>query len=151
MTHLLVSIRTVALSVEEREQFLAEPHIGALSVVERPDRAPLTVPIWYQYSPGGEAWILTATGSRKARLIEAAGCFTLMVERLASTVRYVSVEGPITRMVPGTGELLQEISARYLPKEKVAPYIEFTKAELGEQVAIYMRPRRWLSADLGTH
>jgi nitroimidazol reductase NimA-like FMN-containing flavoprotein (pyridoxamine 5'-phosphate oxidase superfamily) len=55
----------MALSVEEREQFLAEPHIGALSVVERADRAPLTVPIWYQYSPGGELWVLTEPGSRK--------------------------------------------------------------------------------------
>jgi hypothetical protein len=139
------------LSVYEREQFLAAPNIAALSVSAGQGRGPLTVPIWYQYSSGGEAWILTATGSRKARLIEAAGCFTLMVERLEPTVRYVSVEGPITRMIPGTGELLQEISARYLPKEKVAPYIEFTEAELGEQVAIYMRPRRWLSADLGAH
>ena len=49
----------MALSVEEREEFLAEPHIGALSVVEKSDRAPLTVPIWYQYSPGGELWVLT--------------------------------------------------------------------------------------------
>lgn len=49
----------MALSVEEREQFLAEPHIGALSVVDGPDRAPLTVPIWYQYGPGGELWVLT--------------------------------------------------------------------------------------------
>jgi hypothetical protein len=139
------------LSVHEREQFLAAPHIAALSVSAGQDRGPLTVPIWYQYSPGGEAWILTATGSRKARLIEAAGCFTLTVERLEPTIRYVSVEGLVTRMIPGTGELLQEISARYLPKEKVAPYIEFAKAEFGEQVAIYMRPRRWLSADLGAH
>jgi Pyridoxamine 5'-phosphate oxidase len=138
------------LSVHEREQFLAAPTIAALSVSAGQDRGPLTVPIWYQYSPGGEVWILTATGSRKARLIEAAGCFTLMVERLEPTVRYVSVEGPITRMIPGTDELLREVSARYLPKERVTPYIEFIKAELGEQVAIYMRPRRWLSADLGT-
>src|SRR4051812_47563468 len=34
----------MALAIQEREQFLAEPHIGALSVVERPGRAPLTVP-----------------------------------------------------------------------------------------------------------
>jgi len=50
-------------------------------------RSPLTVPIWYQYSPGGEAWVLTSASWRKARLIEAAGRFTLMVDRLAPTVR----------------------------------------------------------------
>ena len=61
------------LSVRDRELFLAEPHIAALSVSAGPGRGPLTVPIWYQYEPGGEAWVLTEAASRKARLIEAAG------------------------------------------------------------------------------
>jgi hypothetical protein len=86
---------------------------------------------------------------RKARLIEAAGRFTLMVERVMPTVRYVSVEGPVTRMVPGTDALLREIAARYLPPDKVRAYIEFAEAEPGEQVALYLRPERWLTADLG--
>jgi hypothetical protein len=72
-----------------------------------------------------------------------------MVDRVMPTVRYVSVEGPVTRTVPGTDELLLEIAARYLPPEKVPGYIEFANTELGEQVAIYLRPERWLSADLG--
>jgi hypothetical protein len=59
------------------------------------------------------------------------------------------VEGPVTRTVPGTDELLWEIAARYLPPEKVRTYIEFVEGELGEQVAIYLRPQRWLTADLG--
>ena len=63
--------------------------------------------------------------------------------------RYVSVEGPVTRMIPGTDELLREISERYLRPEEIPAYIEFVTAELGEQVAIYLRPQRWLSADLG--
>lgn len=139
----------MALSMHEREQFLAEPHIAALAVSAGQNRGPLTVPIWYQYEPGGEAWVMTAAGSRKARLIEEAGCFSLMVERLEPTIRYVSVEGPVTRTMPGTDELMWALSRRYLPPEKVPAYIEFTKAQLGEQVAIYLRPQRWLSADLG--
>lgn len=141
---------SMPLSVVEREQFLAEPHIAALSVSAGGDRGPLTVPIWYQYAPAGEAWVLTGAESRKARLIRAAGRFTLMAERLDPTIRYVSVEGPVTRTIPMTDELLWEISARYLPEDKVAPYIETAKAEYGEQVVIYMRPEHWLSADLGT-
>ena len=94
--------------------------------------------------------MLTEAGSRKARLIEAAGRFTLMVERIAPTARYVSVEGPVTQMVPGTDELLREITERYLPPAKVQAYLEFARTELGEQVAIYLRPERWLSADLGS-
>ena len=137
------------LSVRDRELFLAEPHVAALSVAAGPGRGPLTVPIWYQYAPRGEAWVLTEARSRKARLIEAAGRFTLMVDRVAPTIRYVSVEGPVTGMVPGTDELLREISMRYLPPAKVPAYIEFAKSDFGEQVAIYLRPQRWLSADLG--
>ncbi|RCW47016.1 pyridoxamine 5'-phosphate oxidase [Halopolyspora algeriensis] len=139
----------MALSVHEREQFLAEPHVAALSVSAEHSRGPVTVPIWYQYVPGGEVWILTSAESRKARLIEAAGRFSLMVDRIEPTVRYVSVEGPVARTVPGTDELLREMSERYLPQEKVPAYLEFARAELGEQVAIHLRPARWLSADLG--
>ncbi len=139
----------MSLSTAERERFLAEPRVAALSVSAGPNRGPLTVPIWYQYSPGGEAWVLTGADSRKARLIEAAGCFSLMVERVEPTVRYVSVEGPVSRTVPGTDEMLWEISRRYLPEEQVGPYVEFAAAELGEHVAIFLEPRRWLSADLG--
>jgi hypothetical protein len=138
-----------SLSVCDRELFLAEPHVAALSVSAGQGRGPFTVPIWYQYAPGGEAWVLTEAGSRKARLIETAGRFTLMVERVMPTVRYVSVEGPVTRTILGTDELLREIAERYLPPDKVPAYIEFALAELGEQVAIYLRPERWLTADLG--
>src|SRR5436190_9217327 len=104
----LVSVGGMVLSIEEREQFLAERHIGALSVVERPDRAPLTVPIWYQYSPGGELWVLTEPGSRKTRAIEAAGRFSLMVQRTEPTIRYVSVDGPVTRTAAGSSERSRE-------------------------------------------
>src|SRR3954469_25916358 len=100
----------MALSVEERERFLAQPHIGALSVVERPDRAPLTVPIWYQYTPGGELWVLSAPDARKTRAIDAAGRFSLMVQRTEPTVRYVSVEGPVTRTAGSSRERSWEMA-----------------------------------------
>lgn len=137
------------LSVVERERFLAEPHVAALSVSAGQDRGPLTVPIWYQYTPGGEAWVLTPAGSRKARLIEAAGHFSLMVDRLEPTVRYVSAEGPVTRTVPGTEELLWELALRYLPQDEAAAFVAFSRADVGDRVAIYLRPQRWVSADLG--
>jgi Pyridoxamine 5'-phosphate oxidase len=138
------------LSKTDRELFLAEPHIAALSVSAGEGRGPLTVPIWYQYAPGGEAWILTEAKSRKAGLIEAAGRFTLMVERVTPTIRYVSVEGPVTRVLPGTDELRREITARYLPPHKVQAYLDLAEAEFGEEIVIYLRPERWLSADLGS-
>lgn len=135
--------------MRDRELFLAEPHIAALSVSAGPARGPLTVPIWYQYTPGGQAWVLTEPRSRKAHLIEAAGRFTLMVQRAEPTVRYVSVEGPVTRTAPGTLELLREMALRYLPPDKAAAYLAFASTDHRELVAIYLRPQRWLSADLG--
>ncbi|MFE3883696.1 pyridoxamine 5'-phosphate oxidase family protein [Streptomyces lydicus] len=140
----------MALTTREREQFLAEPHIGALSVVERPDRAPLTVPIWYHYTPGGELWVRTGPDSRKARAIRSAGRFSLMVQRTEPTVRYVSVEGPVTRTDPDSRERSWEMAARYLPQDKVAGFVEYDHAQLGEHIVIHMRPEHWLSADLGS-
>ncbi|MGH3584611.1 MAG: pyridoxamine 5'-phosphate oxidase family protein [Mycobacterium sp.] len=140
----------MALSQEEREQFLAEPHIAALSVYAGDTRGPLTVPIWYQYTPGGEPWILTAPGSRKARLIEANGFFSLMVERLEPTTRYVAVDGAVSRIEPGTDAQLEEVTRRYLSGEAADRYLEFARKELGANVAIYMQPQHWLSADMGS-
>ena len=137
------------LSVRDRELFLSEPHIAALSVSAGRDRGPVTVPMWYQYEPGGEAWILTEEASLKARLIAAEGRFSLMVDRMTPTIRYVSVEGPVTRTVPETDELLWEIASRYLGAEKARDYVAMAKAEFGQQVVIYLRPERWLSSDLG--
>lgn len=140
----------MALTREERERFLAEPHIAALAVnVAEQDRSPLTVPIWYQYQPGGDVWIMTGLNSRKGKAIAEAGRFCLMVDRVSPTVRYVSVEGPVISTVPATRERLVEMSSRYLAAEKVDGYVDLAWKEHGEQVVIHMRPQRWLSSDLG--
>ncbi len=140
----------MALSKDEREQFLAQPHIAALSVYAGDSRGPLTVPVWYQYIPGGEPWVLTGAGSRKTRLIEASGYFSLMVEHTDPSVRYVAVDGPVSRIEPGTDEQLVEVTKRYLPPDRVDAYLDFSRRELGAQVAIHLQPQHWLSADLGT-
>lgn len=144
-------IAGMALSKLEREQFLAEPHIGALSVVEGPDRGPLTVPIWYHYTPGGELSVRTGADSRKARAIWAAGRFSLLVERTEPSVRYVSVEGPVARTSRNDRELAREITARYLPADKVDAFLEYEEEQFGGQITIYMQPERWVSADLGAN
>ena len=43
------------LSREEREAFLALPHIAVLSVANHEGRAPLCMPVWYGYQPGGRS------------------------------------------------------------------------------------------------
>lgn len=140
----------MALSKAEREQFLAQPHIAALSVSAGQHRGPLTVPVWYQYHPGGEPWLLTGVDSRKVRLIEEAGFFSLMVERVEPTTRYVAVDGAVSQIEPGTDEQLVEMTHRYLSGDGAERYLQFARENLGAHVAIFLRPQHWLSSDLGS-
>ncbi|MFC7405566.1 pyridoxamine 5'-phosphate oxidase family protein [Georgenia alba] len=139
----------MALSKEEREQFLAERRVGALSVAGEPGRGPVSVPIWYHYTPGGTLWILTEAESRKVRLIREAGRFTMLSSRMKPTIRYVSAEGPLIRIEPGTEEDLRTMTYHYLGGEAAEQYMEFARTQLGQEVVVEMRPERWLSADLG--
>ncbi|WP_039797913.1 pyridoxamine 5'-phosphate oxidase family protein [Nocardia araoensis] len=136
------------LTLQERQEFLAQPHVAAFSVAAGAGRGPLTVPIWYQYSPGGEPWILTGPESQKMRYLRETGRFGLMVQQVDPTVRYVSVEGPVTRITPMTDEMHREMAARYVPAESLDAYLKAAEA-YGTQVAVYLRPEHWLSADLG--
>jgi nitroimidazol reductase NimA-like FMN-containing flavoprotein (pyridoxamine 5'-phosphate oxidase superfamily) len=139
------------LPLDEREAFLAEPRIGALAVARaEKGRAPLTVPVWYWYEPGGTFWIMTGRDSAKAQAIRAAGRISLMTERVEPTVRYVTVEGPVTSEVTSTVKELTELAARYLPADKVEEYVKTATAEHGAQVTFHIRPEHWLSADLGS-
>ena len=63
---------SLVMTQSEREDFLAGLHVGVLAI-ERPAGPPLAVPIWYGYEPGGLVWIITAPGSVKGRLLQAAG------------------------------------------------------------------------------
>ncbi|MGY1807467.1 pyridoxamine 5'-phosphate oxidase family protein [Blastococcus sp. SYSU D00669] len=139
----------MALLPDEREQFLAEPHVAALSVADGDGRGPLTVPIWYGYEPGERLRIVTPAGSRKARRIAAAGRFSMLVHRVAPSVRYVSVEGPVAATRPATEDDVRAMARRYLPPEAVEGYVAFSLADHGEQVVVELDPERWLSADLG--
>ena len=138
----------MALSREEREQFLAEPHTAAIGVAAGAGRGPLVVPIWYGYEPGGLPWILTGAGSRKVALIRSAGRFSLLVERTEPTTRYVSVEGPVAEITGGTDALHRELAARYLSGEALDRYVAMAATELADHLVIRIRPERWLSADL---
>jgi hypothetical protein len=132
---------------EEREAFLAEPHVGVLSIAAEPGRAPLTTPIWYRYSPGGDVLVMTSPGSRKARLIAEAGRFALCVQQQEGLYKYVSVEGPVVRTWPMTKAERHEMAARYLPPGVSEAYTDATDSAHGNNIAILMRPDRWNTSD----
>lgn len=130
----------------QREQFLAEPRTAALSVSLGASRGPLTVPIWYHYTPGGEPWVLIGVGTRKAQTIEAAGFFSLMAQRLEPTRRYVAVDGAVSAIQPATDDHIIEMTRHHLSGEAADRHIDFLK-DLGHHLVISMRPQHWLYSD----
>ncbi|MFT7597470.1 MAG: nitroimidazol reductase NimA-like FMN-containing flavoprotein [Acidimicrobiales bacterium] len=135
------------MSVEERESFLSRPHVGVLGV-EESGRGPLTVPIWYAYEPGGEIVILTGPTSKKAKLIETAGRFSLCVQQEALPYRYVMVEGAVTETRLAELEADERpMARRYLGEQMGDRYCEDTSPV--ESIRIAMQPDRWYSVDYG--
>jgi nitroimidazol reductase NimA-like FMN-containing flavoprotein (pyridoxamine 5'-phosphate oxidase superfamily) len=140
---------TFAMTGQEREQFLAELHVGIISIAED-GRGPLTVPVWYAYQPGGELRVLTASASRKGRLLERARRFSLCAQTETPPYRYVSVEGPVVAIAAADVERdLRPLARRYLGAEAGDAYIATTRDQHADDVLIRMRPERWLTADFG--
>jgi nitroimidazol reductase NimA-like FMN-containing flavoprotein (pyridoxamine 5'-phosphate oxidase superfamily) len=141
---------SLQMTKREREAFLADLHVGVISIAE-PGRGPLTAPIWYAYEPGGELWLVTARSSRKGRLLEAAGRFSLCAQSEALPYKYVSVEGPVSSIELSDLERHERVLAhRYLGRELGDRYLEQTGgAEARDNVAVRMRPQRWLTTDYG--
>ncbi|GAA1679583.1 pyridoxamine 5'-phosphate oxidase family protein [Fodinicola feengrottensis] len=132
-----------SLTVTEREQFLAEPYVGVLGV-ERPGRAPLTIPIWYDYTPGGEVLVWTEPSMVKVGLIKAAGRFSLSVQRTNRPYRYVTAEGPVTGWEePVPTEVATAMAARYLWPEEAREFVTSNLAR--PTLLIRMRPKFWSS------
>ncbi|MFG2307391.1 pyridoxamine 5'-phosphate oxidase family protein [Streptomyces sp. NPDC048566] len=138
------------LSPAEREAFLAEPHVTTPGVAAGGDRGPLLVPIRYGYEPGDTPWILTGADSRKMGLIRAASRFSLLVQRVEPTPRYVSVEGPVAEIAEPAAGVHRGLAARYLSGEALDRYAAWAGARLGDHVPVRMRPAHWTGADLGS-
>lgn len=137
----------LAMTTPEREAFLAELHVGIISIPED-GRGPLAVPVWYGYEPGRELRVVTGKASRKGRLLERAGRFSLCVQTEIPPYRYVSVEGPIIAIEAADVERdLRPLAHRYLGRAGGDAYIASTREEHADNVLVRMRPQRWLTAD----
>ena len=78
---------SLAMTKQEREDFLADLHVGIISIVEE-GRGPLAVPIWYSYAPDGEVRVVTGRTSRKTELIRRAGRFSLCAQTEKPPYKY---------------------------------------------------------------
>ena len=135
-----------AFTETERQEFLAAMHVAVLSVAAGDGRPPASVPIWYDYTPGGNIRINTGSSSRKARLIQQAGAVTLVAQREDLPYQYVVVEGTVIETTtPAPPDVQEAIAIRYLGEEGGRAFLR--SMEGVEEVLFTIRPDRWLSAD----
>jgi len=139
---------SLAMTAQEREAFLAGVHVAIVSVADDAGRAPLAVPIWYDYRPGGQISLITARNSRKTALIRTAGRVTVAVQTGEMPYRYASAEGPVTAIEESvTVRQRWEMARRYLGPEGADQYIESTADATAGMVHILVRPEHWLTRD----
>lgn len=129
----------------ERQAFLADLHVGVLSIARAAPRAPLAAPVWYQYSPGGDIVILTGPDSLKGRLLAEGTSVSLVAQTETPPYAYVSVEGTVTSIRPADEADNRPMAKRYLGEEMGEAYTIATAATASVRVAI--RPDRWLTVD----
>src|SRR5271170_962363 len=129
----------------ERQEFLAAKHVAVLSVAAD-GRPPASVPMWYDYTPGGDIRINTGAGARKSKLIEQAGAVTLVVQNEEPPYQYVVVEGTVVDTVTPTPlDVREAMAIRYLGEEGGRAFVRSIE---GHTSALFtIRPDRWITAD----
>lgn len=140
----------MGLTLQERETTLAEPLVGVIAIPREAGRGPLTVPIWYQYEPGGRIWLLTGRESAKAAGMPVGAVVSLCVQRLEPTIRYVTAEATVVSIQPEASGEMAAMAERYLSGEALDGYLRMAREQLPEHIRIDLDVQRWLSADLGS-
>ncbi len=140
---------TTTMSKAEREAFLADAHIGVLSIPED-GKGPLSSPVWYDYRPGGEVWFLTQRTARKGQILQVGARVSLLAQTTTSPYKYVSIEGPVSDIVPSDllGDL-QPMAQRYLGEQGGKDYAAALAERYaqGNAIKVLIRPERWLTVD----
>ncbi|MEV0798096.1 pyridoxamine 5'-phosphate oxidase [Kribbella sp. NPDC050281] len=136
---------------QQREEFLAGQHIGAVSVGRTDGRPPTTVPTFYAYEPGGALTMFTATqGRTPARIdaIKAAGVITFLVQEETWPTKYVTVEATLDSVTRPTVDQMLTILRRYMPEEAAQQFAHSEVDNPGSTITLFtFTPSRWFSAD----
>lgn len=138
------------LTSAEQQDFLAQPHVGVLSVDGGGERPPHTVPVWYTYSPGGNITFFTGTQGQtahKTTLLERAGKLSFNVQLPRYPYKFVTAECTVVSADrQPTVEDVFAITSRYLPEDVARGVAEGEVANpAGTFVLFTARPDRWLS------
>ena len=135
---------TMDMTAEEREAFLADVHVGILSIA-RTGKGPLALPIWYQCERG-DVLIGMGGNSLKAKLLRRAGRATMTVQTETPPYKYVMVEGPVVVLPEQRDD--HAMASRYLGPELGRWYAE-NNPSTSESVIVRLTPENWLTCDFG--
>lgn len=135
---------TMDMTQSERESFLADVHVGVLSIA-RDGKGPLALPIWYRYE-GGVVSIGMGGNSAKAKLLRMAGRATMTVQTETAPYKYVMVEGPVTVLHEQRDDY--DMASRYLGPELGKWYAQ-KNPRTADSVIARLTPVSWLTCDFG--
>jgi len=142
----LIQEEKTLMTQEEKQAFLTDLHVGVLALNDGA-HGPLAVPIWYDYRPGGELWLLTAPYSRKGKLLAVGTRVSLVAQSEDPPYKYVSIEGPITSITAADEDDLLAMAVRYLGSEEGGQYADNNKVTGTGEVIVRVMPEHWLAAD----
>ena len=134
---------SMSMSETQRQTFLADLHVGIISI-PRQTRGPLTVPIWYDYTPGGVVWMITGEKSIKGKLLANASRISLCAQSETVPYQYVSVEGTFSTRPATAAENLQ-MAIRYLGDKQGRAYARGAGEE--GSLIVSLTPATWYSVD----
>ena len=139
------------LTGQEREAFLAEPHVAVISLPADDGRPPLAFPGWYAFLGGDRITHYTQRTeprSRKLRLLREGSVLSLCVQRADPPYRYVTVEGTVLdENGAPTAEQRLAIIGRYLAEGEARAYLDDEIAS-GVAVSVFtIRADRWTGFD----
>lgn len=136
---------TMAMTKEQREEFLADVHVAILGISVE-NQGPLTTPVWYWYEPGGTLWFETEPESRKGRLLHVGKRVSLCVQDDNAPYAYVSIEGPIVEIAEDDRELHEiPMAIRYLGDTAGREFI--AEQSTGNWMRYIVQPERWRTYD----
>ena len=141
---------SLSMSKKDRDAFLADVHIGVLSIA-RDDRGTFSVPIWYDYEPGGEVVIVMQRDCKKDQLIQKTGRFSMCVQSESAPYKYVSAEGPVSSVETADVEKdIRPMARRYMEAKLADGYLEqLVPPGSDPGIVVRMRPERWSTVDYG--
>ena len=132
------------MTIDEREFYLSEVHIGVLSV-PRQGRGPLSAPIWYDYSLGGDVVMFIDKHSVKSGYLKQVERISLCVQNEDPPYVYVSVEGPFQLSEAHKARHLA-VAVRYLGEQRGKEWMDKFGYE-EDSYMLSMKPESWLTKD----